>query len=64
MLAFLFSFSLLTVPPTIPSPEQTTDYIRNNMLPVIQFATDWGTTAGLSLISTQAFLVVCKRFLE
>lgn len=63
MLALIFSAVLLTVP-TVPSPEQTTDYIRNNMLPVIQFATDWGTTAALSLISTQAFLVVCKRFLD
>ena len=54
----------LQLPTGAPSASEAIDYLHSNVQPVVEFATQWGAAAAMSLTSTQAFLVVCKRFLE
>jgi hypothetical protein len=61
ILAAFFQFSVATVP---PRAADSIAYLQTQVQPVIEYATEWGGTAALSLVSTQAFLAVCKRFLE
>ncbi len=61
ILAVFLQFSPVA---TVPRAADSIAYLQTQVQPVIAFATEWGSTAALSLVSTQAFLVVCKRFLE
>ncbi|TAG96155.1 MAG: hypothetical protein EAZ09_06780 [Oscillatoriales cyanobacterium] len=60
MFALLISFQLMTA----SGAAEAMNFIKEDIKPVIQFATDWGVKAGLAATSTHAFIVLCRRFLD
>lgn len=60
MWAVLISLHLSTVPGAV----EAMNFIKEDIKPVIELARDWGIKACLAATSSQAIIVLDKRFLD